>query len=141
MRTNVAAAATGDQHRAAPPRRGDGGWLEAPAQGVLVRASAADADCREIAAAPPSFGSTRVNNSGTDAARQSADMDAVSARGLPGPTYAVKVAGAFQMVRASGPRSKHAPQPGAAVMTARSPGVTGIGSSVPYAASKGALNT
>jgi NAD(P)-dependent dehydrogenase (short-subunit alcohol dehydrogenase family) len=53
----------------------------------------------------------------------------------------VNVVGAYQMVRACRGLLESAPQPGAVVNTASIAGVTGIGSSVPYAASKGALNT
>ena len=45
------------------------------------------------------------------------------------------------MVRAARSLLEAAPQPGAVVNTASIAGVTGIGSSVPYAASKGALVT
>jgi 3-oxoacyl-[acyl-carrier protein] reductase len=45
------------------------------------------------------------------------------------------------MVRACRTLLEAGPRPGAVVMTASIAGVTGIGSSVPYAASKGALNT
>jgi len=45
------------------------------------------------------------------------------------------------MVRACRALLEAAPQPGAVVNTSSIAGVVGIGSSVPYAASKGALNT
>jgi NAD(P)-dependent dehydrogenase (short-subunit alcohol dehydrogenase family) len=45
------------------------------------------------------------------------------------------------MIRACRSLLEAAPRPGAVVNTASIAGVTGIGSSVPYAASKGALNT
>ncbi len=48
--------------------------------------------------------------------------------------------GAFQMVRAARSLLEAAPQPGAVVNTASIAGVVGNGSSVPYAASKGALD-
>ena len=67
-------------------------------------------------------------------------MDAVSADDFL-RLYSVNVVGAFQMVRAARSLLEAAPQPGAVVNTASIAGVIGIGSSVPYAASKGALNT
>ena len=67
-------------------------------------------------------------------------MEAVSAEDFL-RLYAVNVVGAFQMVRACRALLEAAPQPGAVVNTASIAGVTGIGSSVPYAASKGALTT
>ena len=53
----------------------------------------------------------------------------------------MNVVGAFQMIRAARVLLEAAPQPGAVVNTASIAGVIGIGSSVPYAASKGALIT
>ncbi|MDB5429548.1 MAG: oxidoreductase, partial [Caulobacter sp.] len=55
--------------------------------------------------------------------------------------YRVNVIGAYQMVRACRTLLEAAPQPGAVVMTSSIAAVTGIGSSVPYAASKGAMTT
>jgi 3-oxoacyl-[acyl-carrier protein] reductase len=49
--------------------------------------------------------------------------------------------GAYQMIRAARSLLEAAPQPGAVVNTASIAGVVGIGSSVPYAASKGAMIT
>ena len=67
-------------------------------------------------------------------------MDAVSADDFQ-RLYAVNVVGPFQMVRAARALLEAAPRPGAVVNTSSIAGVVGIGSSVPYAASKGALNT
>jgi NAD(P)-dependent dehydrogenase (short-subunit alcohol dehydrogenase family) len=55
--------------------------------------------------------------------------------------YSVNVIGAFQMVRAARALLEAGERPGAVVNTSSIAGVTGIGSSVPYAASKGAMNT
>ena len=55
--------------------------------------------------------------------------------------YSVNVVGAYQMVRAARSLLEAAPQPGAVVNTASIAGIIGIGSSIPYAASKGALTT
>ncbi|MGZ5966006.1 MAG: SDR family NAD(P)-dependent oxidoreductase, partial [Caulobacteraceae bacterium] len=115
----------------------------AGAKAVLVQGDVArDADCKAIAAAAQPFGriDALFNNAGTTRFANHADMDAVSAEDFQ-ELYAVNVVGAFQMVRACRALLEAAPQPGAVVMTASIAGVTGIGSSVPYAASKGALTT
>jgi NAD(P)-dependent dehydrogenase (short-subunit alcohol dehydrogenase family) len=101
-----------------------------------------DADCRAIAAAAERFGriDALFNNAGTTKFASHGDLEAVSAQDFL-DLYAVNVVGAYQMVRACRSLLEAAPQPGAVVMTASIAGVTGIGSSIPYAASKGALNT
>lgn len=114
------------------------------AQAVLVQGDvASDADCRKIAEAARPFGriDALFNNAGvTTFAPNHADLDAVSGEDFL-RLYGVNVVGAFQMVRAARSLLEAAPQPGAVVNTASIAGVTGIGSSVPYAASKGALTT
>jgi len=114
------------------------------AQAVLVQGDVAvDADCRRIAAAAEPFGriDALFNNAGvTTFAPNHADLDAVSAEDFL-RLYGVNVVGAFQMVRAARALLEAAPQPGAVVNTASIAGVTGVGSSVPYAASKGAMTT
>lgn len=113
------------------------------AETVVVQGDVAnDADCRKIAAAAEPFGriDALFNNAGTTKFAGHADLEAVSAQDFL-DLYAVNVVGAFQMVRACRSLLEQAPQPGAVVMTASIAGVTGIGSSVPYAASKGALTT
>jgi len=113
------------------------------AETVLVQGDvASDADCRKIAAAAERFGriDALFNNAGTTTFAAHGDMDAVSADDFL-RLYSVNVVGAFQMVRAARSLLEAAPQPGAVVNTASIAGVIGIGSSVPYAASKGALNT
>jgi NAD(P)-dependent dehydrogenase (short-subunit alcohol dehydrogenase family) len=113
------------------------------AKAVLVQGDVAvDEDCRKIAAAAQPFGriDALFNNAGTTTFAAHADMDAVSADDFL-RLYSVNVVGAFQMTRAARSLLEAAPQPGAVVMTASIAGVTGIGSSVPYAASKGALTT
>lgn len=54
--------------------------------------------------------------------------------------YRANVVGAYQMIRAARPLLEAAPTPGV-VNTASIAAITGIGTSVPYAASKGALVT
>ncbi|HEX3699048.1 MAG TPA: SDR family NAD(P)-dependent oxidoreductase [Phenylobacterium sp.] len=113
------------------------------AKAVLVQGDVAkDEDCRAIAEAARPFGriDALFNNAGTTTFAAHGNMDAVSADDFL-RLYAVNVVGAFQMVRACRALLEAAPQPGAVVNTASIAGVTGIGSSVPYAASKGALNT
>jgi NAD(P)-dependent dehydrogenase (short-subunit alcohol dehydrogenase family) len=115
----------------------------AGAQAVLVQGDVADdADCLRIAAAAQPFGriDALFNNAGQTMFANHADLDAVSAADF-GRIYAVNVVGAFQMVRAARSLLEAAPLPGAVVNTSSIAGVTGIGSSVPYAASKGALIT
>jgi NAD(P)-dependent dehydrogenase (short-subunit alcohol dehydrogenase family) len=113
------------------------------AEAVLVQGDVAqDADCRRIAAAAEPFGRVDAlfNNAGTTRFASHADLDAVSGQDFL-DLYAVNVVGPYQMVRACRTLLEAAPRPGAVVNTASIAGVTGIGSSVPYAASKGALNT
>jgi 3-oxoacyl-[acyl-carrier protein] reductase len=113
------------------------------AKAVLVQGDVAvDADCQKIAAAAQPFGriDALFNNAGTTRFAAHGDLDAVSAQDFQ-DLYAVNVVGAFQMIRACRTLLESAPQPGAVVNTASIAGVTGIGSSVPYAASKGALTT
>jgi 3-oxoacyl-[acyl-carrier protein] reductase len=113
------------------------------AEAVLVQGDvASDADCRRIADAVRSFGriDALFNNAGSTVFANHADLDAVSGDDFA-RIYAVNVIGAFQMIRAARELLEAAPQPGAVVNTASIAGVTGLGSSVPYAASKGALVT
>jgi 3-oxoacyl-[acyl-carrier protein] reductase len=113
------------------------------AKAVLVQGDvAADEDCRKIAAAAEPFGriDALFNNAGTTTFAAHGDMEAVSADDFL-RLYAVNVVGAFQMVRACRALLEAGERPGAVVNTASIAGVTGIGSSVPYAASKGALTT
>jgi 3-oxoacyl-[acyl-carrier protein] reductase len=115
----------------------------AGAKAVLAQGDVAnDADCRRIAAAAEPFGriDALFNNAGQTMFANHADLDAVSAEEFA-RIYGVNVVGPFQMVRACRALLEAAPQPGAVVNTSSIAGVTGIGSSVPYAASKGALIT
>jgi len=114
------------------------------ARAVLVQGDVGeDADCRRIAAAAEPFGriDALFNNAGvTKFAPRHEDLDAVDADDFL-RLYRVNVVGAFQMVRAARALLEAAPRPGAVVNTASIAGVTGIGSSIPYAASKGAMTT
>jgi NAD(P)-dependent dehydrogenase (short-subunit alcohol dehydrogenase family) len=115
----------------------------AGAKAVLAQGDvASDEDCRRIAAAAEPFGRVDAlfNNAGQTTFANHADMDAVSAENFA-RIYAVNVIGPFQMVRACRSLLEAGAAPGAVVNTSSIAGVTGIGSSVPYAASKGALIT
>ncbi len=101
-----------------------------------------DADCRRIAqAAVDKWGriDVLVNNAGTTQFANHADLEALSADDFMW-IYKVNVIGAYQMIRACAPHMKKAGK-GSVVNISSIAGVTGIGSSVAYAASKGALNT
>jgi len=114
------------------------------ATAVLVQGDVAkDDDCKKIAAAAEPFGriDALFNNAGiTKFAPNHGDLDSVSAEDFQN-LYAVNVIGAFQMIRAARALLEAGPRPGAVVNTSSIAGVMGIGSSVPYAASKGALTT
>jgi 3-oxoacyl-[acyl-carrier protein] reductase len=114
------------------------------AKAVLVQGDVAqDADCRKIAQAAEPFGriDALFNNAGTTKfAPNHADLEAVSAEDFL-HLYGVNVVGAFQMTRAARSLLEAGDRPGAVVNTSSIAGVAGIGSSVPYAASKGAMNT
>lgn len=117
---------------------------QAGAEALLVRANVADdADCRRMAdAALEKWGriDALVNNAGTTkVAFNHADLGALSAADFQN-IYAVNVIGAFQMIRAVEPAMRKQGA-GAIVNVSSIAGVMGIGTSVAYAASKGALNT
>lgn len=101
-----------------------------------------DAACRAIAAAAEKYGriDALANNAGTTKqVPNHADMDGLSADDFH-RIYGVNVVGPFQMIRAA--RALLEKSDRAAVLNVSSiAGVTGIGSSVAYAASKGAFNT
>lgn len=101
-----------------------------------------DADCRRIAqAAVDKWGriDVLVNNAGTTQFANHADLEALSADDFLW-IYKVNVIGAYQMIRACTPHMKKVGK-GSVVNISSIAGVTGVGSSVAYAASKGALNT
>lgn len=113
-------------------------------EALPVRGDVADdADCRRIAGvALERWGriDVLVNNAGiTKFASNHADLDALQAEDFQ-RLYAVNVVGAYQMVRAVAPAMKRGGN-GAIVNISSVAGVMGVGSSIAYAASKGALNT
>ena len=103
---------------------------------------AEDADCRRIAEAAARFGrlDALVNNAGiTKHVQNHANLDGMSKEDFL-HLYAVNTVGPFQMLRACRPLLEAAEHP-SVLMTSSIAAVTGGGSSVAYAASKGALNT
>ena len=114
------------------------------AEAILVQANVAnDADCQRMAqAALDKWGRIDglVNNAGTTkVAFNHADLNALQAQDFH-DIYAVNVIGAFQMIRAVEPAMRKQGS-GAIVNVSSIAGVMGTGTSVAYAASKGALNT
>ena len=100
-----------------------------------------DADCRALSqTALDTWGrfDILVNNAGTTTFASHADLDALSAEDFA-HIYAVNVTGAYQMVRAC--RESLKESRGAIVNVSSIAGIAGVGSSIAYAASKGALNT
>jgi 3-oxoacyl-[acyl-carrier protein] reductase len=101
-----------------------------------------DEDCRAAAqAALDAFGriDILVNCAATTRFAAHDDLDALDAQDFL-DVYAVNLVGPYQMIRACAPAMK-AQGRGAVVNISSTAGVLGIGSSVAYAASKGALNT
>ncbi|HWS61903.1 MAG TPA: SDR family NAD(P)-dependent oxidoreductase [Steroidobacteraceae bacterium] len=127
-----------DAQETAEAVRGEG------ATPVVVKADVSnDAECQALVRAASRFGriDALYNNAGTTkfAVNQGA-LDALSGEDFL-HVYHVNVVGAFQMVRAARSLLEAAPSPGAVVNTSSLAGATGLGSSIAYAASKGALNT
>ena len=101
-----------------------------------------DADCRTLAAAATdAFGRIDflVNNAGRTKFANHEDLDALEAEDFV-DIYRLNTIAPFQMIRACAPAMR-AGGIGAVVNVASVAGVFGIGSSVAYAASKGALVT
>lgn len=110
---------------------------------LLVQADVAnDADCRRMAAeAVAKWGRIDglINNAGVTKFVDHTNLEGLTADDFQ-RIYAVNVIGAYQMTRAVAPQMK-AQGRGAVVNVSSIAGVMGIGSSIAYAASKGALNT
>lgn len=116
----------------------------AGAETLLVRANVAeDADCRRMAdAALDKWGRIDglINNAGTTkVVWNHSKLESLSAQDFQ-DIYAVNVIGAFQMIRAVEPAMRKQGH-GAIVNVSSIAGVMGTGTSIAYAASKGALNT
>jgi len=116
---------------------------EAGAEGIVVQGDVSeDAGCRAIAAAAQRFGriDCLANNAGiTKHVPNHADLDGLEKEDFL-RLYAVNTVGPFLMIRAARALLEASPR-ASVLMTSSIAGVTGIGSSVAYAASKGALNT
>lgn len=115
----------------------------AGAEALLVKADVAqDADCRRLAqAALDKWGriDALVNNAGATKFANHADLEALSAEDFL-RIYSVNVVGSYQMTRACAAAMKKDGR-GAVVNVSSIAGKNGMGSSIAYAASKGALNT
>ena len=110
---------------------------------ILVQANVSvDADCRELAAAAlEAWGriDILVNNAGITKFVSHGDLDDLSSEDFSA-IYAVNVIGPYQMIRACRGALKQSGE-GAVVNVSSIAAMTGLGSSIAYAASKGALNT
>ncbi len=110
---------------------------------IAVRADIVDdAQCRTlVGAAREAFGRVDflVNNAGRTKFANHEDLDALEADDFL-DVYRLNTVAAFQMIRAAAPALREGGM-GAVVNVASVAGVFGIGSSVAYAASKGALLT
>jgi 3-oxoacyl-[acyl-carrier protein] reductase len=109
---------------------------------LLIQGDVAEeGDCRRLAqAALDAWGriDALVNNAGVTKFVKYTDLNDLNAVDFQ-RIYAVNVIGAYQMVRACAPAMKRQGA-GAVVNVSSIAGITGMGSSVAYAASKGALN-
>ncbi len=119
---------------------------ECEAMGVetlVVQADvSSDEDCRRLAgAAMERWGriDALINNAGTTKFCPHEDLDGLDGEDFQ-RIYAVNVVGAWQMTRAVVPAMRKGGR-GAVVNISSIAGVMGTGSSIAYAASKGALNT
>ena len=114
---------------------------------VVVQGDVArDEDCRKIVAAAAPWGrvDALINNAGTTKHVPHGDLDGLSADDFQ-RIYAVNTIGPYQMVRAARSlleaSAKASGRSSAVVNTSSVAGISGGGSSIAYAASKGALNT
>jgi len=122
-------------------REAEAACRDAGADTLLVRGDVADdADCRHLVDAALARWNrldALVNNAGISTFTGAENWDALDAAVFE-RILGVNVLGAFQMVRACLPHLKAAR--GAIVNVSSIAGALGIGSSVPYVASKGAIN-
>ena len=109
----------------------------------VVKADVAvDEDCRRLVqTAEEAWGrlDALVNNAGTTVFCAHHDLEGLSGEDFQ-RIYAVNTVGAFQMSRAAAPIMQRGGR-GSIVMVASIAGIMGIGSSIAYAASKGAMIT
>jgi 3-oxoacyl-[acyl-carrier protein] reductase len=121
--------------------RGAGGEVVV-VQGDVSR----DEDCRKIVAAAEPWGrlDALINNAGTTKHVAHGNLDGLSAADFQ-LLFGVNTIGPFQMVRAARSlleaAAKEAGRTSAVVNVSSVAGINGAGSSIAYAASKGALNT
>lgn len=120
---------------------------DAGAEVVVVQGDVSrDDDCKAIVAAAAGWGhlDVLINNAGTTKHVNHSDLDGLSADDFQ-RLYAVNTIGPFQMVRAARPlleaAAKAKGRASAVVNVSSVAGLSGIGSSVAYVASKGALNS
>jgi 3-oxoacyl-[acyl-carrier protein] reductase len=116
----------------------------APGQRAIAVAAdvSLDADCvRLVQSAIDTFGrlDALVNAAGISKMVSHADLHGLSAEDFQ-RIYAVNTIAPFQMIRAASPHLKAAGQASVVNISSRA-GIAGSGSSIAYAASKGALNT
>lgn len=115
---------------------------QAGAETLLFRGSVADdADCRALVQATVDrWGriDALVNNAGITSFAGPTNWDAIDAETFQ-RIVGVNAMGSFQMIRAAAPHLKAAR--GAVVNVSSTAGALGVGSSVAYVASKGALNS
>lgn len=113
------------------------------AETLLVQGDVSDdTDCRRITdATADKWGriDVLVNNAGTTKFADHAELEAIGSDDFIS-IYKVNVIGPYQMVRAVTPHMKRQGR-GSIINISSIAAVTGIGSSIAYAASKGALNT
>jgi 3-oxoacyl-[acyl-carrier protein] reductase len=119
----------------------------AGAEVIVVQGDVArDEDCRKIVAAAAAWGrlDALVNNAGTTKHVPHDNLDGLSAEDFQ-RIFGVNTIGPFQMVRAARALlqagAKAAGRAAAVVNVSSIAGISGVGSSIAYAASKGALNT
>ena len=119
----------------------------AGAEVVVVQGDVSrDEDCKKIVAAAAPWGriDALINNAGITKHVPHADLDGLSAEDFQ-RLFGVNTIGPFQMIRAA--RSlleagaKASGRASAVVNVSSVAGISGVGSSIAYAASKGALNT
>lgn len=119
----------------------------AGAEVVVVQGDVSrDEDCRKIVAAAAPWGRLDglINNAGTTKHVDHGDLEGLSAEDFQ-RIYGVNTIGPFQMVRAARALleagAKHSGRSSSVVNVSSIAGIAGIGSSVAYVASKGALNS
>jgi 3-oxoacyl-[acyl-carrier protein] reductase len=119
----------------------------AGAEVVVVQGDVSrDEDCKKIVAAAAPWGrlDALINNAGTTVHVPHGKLDGLSAEDFQ-RLFGVNTIGPFQMVRAARALleagAKESGRASAVVSISSVAGISGVGSSIAYAASKGALNT